>query len=507
MTIATVDPDSVATAEVTWEAPLPGGWARDFRLGEWLGDPVTPLFESWLLTRIENRFHGFYGRLLGIELPEPTHVTVNGWYFYGLNFLPAKPRGMLAMMVRHVLPRLVVHPRRTAIAFPPLAGFAVGTYEATWRKDLQPRYREQARAAAAEVETASVERLITLVDELADAAGDVFAIVTAVGGYASKAEVPLGRFYAARVSPAIGGSHLDLLAGLGDAPHTLAPHAVRTIDWMEPTFAEAGAGLAGSSIRELHAAARARRVAAEDRARGALASSAKRRREFDRLLAVAQRFAAVREELIADWTMPWPTMRRAILRLAADLEARGALERSADVWFLRRDELATALADGGTVAAAALGDRRHEWEAQRRLTPPLRLGSMPPMMKSLVESAERAIRGGAAFSPPDGATIVGIPASGGRASGHVRVIASMDDADRLQPGDVLVAPMTAPAWTPVFDRVVAVVTDTGGAASHTSIVAREYGIPAIVGTGDGTRRLHDGELVEVDGYVGIVRRI
>jgi hypothetical protein len=236
VTVAAAEPDArLPLAEVTWEAPLPGGWARDFRLGEWLGDPVTPLFESWLLTRIEDRFHGFYGRLLGIALPEPTHVIVNGWYFYGLNFLPATPRGMLAMMVRHVLPRLVVHPRRTAIAFPPLARFAVGTYDAMWHDELQPRYREQARAAAAEVEVASGERLIALVDELADAAGDVFGVVTAVGGYASKAEVPLARFHASHLAATIGGSHLDLLEGLGSAPPELAPHAVRTIDWIEPS--------------------------------------------------------------------------------------------------------------------------------------------------------------------------------------------------------------------------------------------------------------------------------
>jgi pyruvate,water dikinase len=493
-------------AEVTWEAPLPGGWARDFRLGEWLGDPVTPLFESWLLTRIEDRFHGFYGRLLGIALPEPTHVIVNGWYFYGLNFLPATPRGMLAMMVRHVLPRLVVHPRRTAIAFPPLARFAVGTYDAMWHDELQPRYREQARAAAAEVEVASGERLIALVDELADAAGDVFGVVTAVGGYASKAEVPLARFHASHLAATIGGSHLDLLEGLGSAPPELAPHAVRTIDWIEPTLAEAGGPAVGAMAPELHAAAMARRLAAEDRARRALAASPKRLRQFDRLLAVAQQSAATREGLVAEWTLPWPTMRQAVLRLAADLAAHGAIERPADVWFLRRDELVAASNGETSIDPSTLAERRHAWQAQRRMTPPLRIGAMPPLMKSLFESAERAIRGGAKISSRDVAVVVGIPASGGRASGPVRVIRSIDDADRLRPGDVLVAPMTAPAWTPLFDRAVAIVTDTGGAASHASIVAREYGLPAIVGTGDATRRLRDGEIVEVDGSVGIVRR-
>ena len=103
--------------------------------------------------------------------------------------------------------------------------------------------------------------------------------------------------------------------------------------------------------------------------------------------------------------------------------------------------------------------------------------------------------------------IVGIPASGGRATGPVRVLHSIDDFERIQIGDVLVAPMTAPAWTPLFDRLAAIVTNTGGVAAHASIVAREYGLPAVVGTTDATRRLRDGEMVEVDGSAGIVRRL
>jgi pyruvate,water dikinase len=132
---------------------------------------------------------------------------------------------------------------------------------------------------------------------------------------------------------------------------------------------------------------------------------------------------------------------------------------------------------------------------------------MPPMMKRIVESAEHAIRG-STTNPTDAPdAIVGVPASGGRASGPVRVLHSIDEYDRVQIGDVLVAPMTAPAWTPLFDRLAAIVTDTGGVAAHASIVAREYGLPAVVGTADATRRLRDGDMVEVDGSAGLVRRL
>src|SRR5262249_43588190 len=98
----------------------------------------------------------------------------------------------------------------------------------------------------------------------------------------------------------------------------------------------------------------------------------------------------------------------------------------------------------------------------------------------------------------------GTPGSPGVAEGQVRVIRDSREFGRLLPGEVLVAPFTNPAWTPLFQRAVAVVVDTGGAASHAAIVAREYGIPAVMGTAEGTRRLADGERVRVDGSRGIV---
>jgi phosphoenolpyruvate synthase/pyruvate phosphate dikinase len=100
--------------------------------------------------------------------------------------------------------------------------------------------------------------------------------------------------------------------------------------------------------------------------------------------------------------------------------------------------------------------------------------------------------------------IVEQPASPGRATGTVRIVHGPADFDRFQPGEVLVARATAPAWTPLFARAVAVVTDGGTLAAHASLVAREYGIPAVVATGDATTRLHDGQQVTVDGGAGTV---
>jgi pyruvate,water dikinase len=85
-----------------------------------------------------------------------------------------------------------------------------------------------------------------------------------------------------------------------------------------------------------------------------------------------------------------------------------------------------------------------------------------------------------------------------------RIVRDASEFGKLQPGEVLIAPATNPAWTPLFQRAVAVVVDMGGSASHAAIVAREYGIPAVMGTVDGTQKLRDGQWIQVDGSRGLV---
>jgi rifampicin phosphotransferase len=99
----------------------------------------------------------------------------------------------------------------------------------------------------------------------------------------------------------------------------------------------------------------------------------------------------------------------------------------------------------------------------------------------------------------------GHPGAPGVVRGRARIITSVADADRLEPGDVLVAETTAPPWTPLFAFASAVVTDTGGIMSHCAVVAREYQIPAVVGCGNATATIRDGQTIEVDGTTGVVR--
>ena len=89
--------------------------------------------------------------------------------------------------------------------------------------------------------------------------------------------------------------------------------------------------------------------------------------------------------------------------------------------------------------------------------------------------------------------------------GPARVTLSQDDFGRIQPGDIIVCPSSNPSWVPVFTIAGGLVTNTGGVLSHAAVVAREFGLPAVVGTGDATTRIADGRLVEIDGTAGTVR--
>jgi pyruvate,water dikinase len=111
------------------------------------------------------------------------------------------------------------------------------------------------------------------------------------------------------------------------------------------------------------------------------------------------------------------------------------------------------------------------------------------------------------LSPPDGAgerTLTGSAGSPGVAEGRARVILRADQLGELQQGEILVAPTSSTSWTPVFGKIAAVVLDSGGIMCHAAIVAREYGLPAVIGTGTGTKRIRTGDRLRVDADTGVV---
>jgi pyruvate,water dikinase len=100
--------------------------------------------------------------------------------------------------------------------------------------------------------------------------------------------------------------------------------------------------------------------------------------------------------------------------------------------------------------------------------------------------------------------IKGFASSAGLAEGPARVLKLMEDVVKLQPGEIMVAPCTNPSWAPVFTKIRAAVTDIGGLTSHAAIVSREYGLPAVTGTGVATSVIKTGDIIKVDGSTGVV---
>jgi pyruvate,water dikinase len=237
-----------------------------------------------------------------------------------------------------------------------------------------------------------------------------------------------------------------------------------------------------------------------------------RRAVFVRLLRWAQGPAPIREDALADVGLGWPLMRRMLHELGRRLAAAGLIADPADVFWLHHSEVGSAVEFGLAAAsspaaitgaehpvlAAAVAERKMRWRGQRNATAPQMLPEIRWLQKSLAGMMPEGSQ------DQQGNTIRGVGASQGRVTAPARVLAGPEDFSRMQPGEVLVARITTPAWTPLFAMASAVVTDVGGPLSHGSIVAREYGIPAVLGTGVATRRIASGQRIEVDGGAGTV---
>ena len=210
-----------------------------------------------------------------------------------------------------------------------------------------------------------------------------------------------------------------------------------------------------------------------------------------RLLAsLGSRFQRLRETA-RDATIRQTHQYRLIAReIGARLAARGVIDSPDDVFYLVRAELKNPPAD----AKAVIARRRAERERLETQRPPLNfVGEWTPDAGTDTE-----------LMP--GETLRGTAVSAGLAKGAVRVL-TVDSMDELEPGEVLVTAFTDTGWTPFFAYAAAVIVDTGGEMSHAAVVAREFGIPCVVGTLTGSKVLKTGHVVEVDGASGVVTRV
>ena len=291
-------------------------------------------------------------------------------------------------------------------------------------------------------------------------------------------------------------------------------HQVHNLDFAAPTLADDPVPVLLSlktAVEHPGRDARARQVELAQE-RDALAVRTERslnpvlRPVFRRLLSWAQRYAPIREEALFYVGAAWPALRRLALELGQRLTEAGSLYAADDAFFLRSNELAAASAAraegvGRPDLAELAKERRELREAQKRLDPPVVVppdGRMKfgPIDMAMFEPKPRAIS--------TGPTLEGSAVSPGQVTAPASVVRSPEDFDKMAPDTILVCTTTTPAWTPLFAQAKGLVTDIGGTLAHGSIVAREYGIPAVMGTGEATQRIQSGQLIRVDGDSGTV---
>jgi rifampicin phosphotransferase len=498
-------PMTAVPEPVSWTAPGPGVWMRNFRVGEWLPEAVTPLFATWLLPVLEDGYLDGMHASVGVRVPF-RYALVNGWYY---NAPPIPSPKIIARVLWQGRGRAVkiLYDALIRVSRDPAAAdkAVLSDLERQWRQVQLPRYRRLVATAAAEVDTAAPHRLVELIDTLGREAGVFLWYLAIVGGSAWKMEARLTRFarrHLADVLPEQEGGAQVLLRGLPQVQSGFSEYAVQSLDWYHPLAADLPAPpslSAAAADRRLRLGEE--RAAAERRCRAALTNRPRLLDAFGRMLEVSQRYAVTREQQAHEFTLAWPVLRACATRLGQHLADLGAIKQPDDVYFCTRKEVTPAAAGRIRGKIAGIGERREIWQRQRQLAAPLTLGHPAPLIGDVIDRTVQQTRNGAAVA--EGA-MIGHPASTGRATGPVRIVHGPQDFAAFIDGDVLVAKTTAPAWTPLFARAAAVVTDSGSLAAHASLVAREYGIPAVVGTGDATHRLLTGQIITVDGTAGTV---
>ncbi|MDC0747150.1 PEP/pyruvate-binding domain-containing protein [Polyangium mundeleinium] len=226
---------------------------------------------------------------------------------------------------------------------------------------------------------------------------------------------------------------------------------------------------------------------------------------FDALVLATQTSVQLRERARFRQALLYTRLRSVALALGRRLVSAGTTDAAADVFFLRFDELVDLAAGRGSPSdvRALVASRRAEHAALSALDLPdvftLAAGTCvaPSALSAPVDPAPDL--------PADDGVMRGVPASGGRVSGRAAVLGGLADAGKLAPGDVLVARQTDPGWAPLFFLVKGLVLERGGMLSHGSILARELGIPSVVGVPEATTRIRHGRDIVVDGDTGHVR--
>lgn len=238
--------------------------------------------------------------------------------------------------------------------------------------------------------------------------------------------------------------------------------------------------------------------------------------QFDRLLSFARRGRPYGDETEGDLLNALAIVRYIAMEAARRFVGTGRLEQTSDIWLMEMDEVRAILE--GSTDAPDVERRRNEYRWSEANPVPDHFGPdpAPPPPPAVFPPSARPIAGALMWSvtaygmepvssnDEDGEGLVGMAGSPGRATGTVRVVRDPSEFDRIEPGDILVCPITMASWSPVFAVIAGLVTERGGPLSHPATLAREYGIPAVLSLPDATTLLTEGTTVAIDGGTGSV---
>lgn len=542
---------------VRWEAPEPDAILKRIQIVEYMLDPVSTLFEEVYLTEAcREPWARWFLRARGVDplrdgLPSArllTHVTVNGFAYrrFGVwsrlqeeGAAPSRDgrfskwrekarRGfalyfrLVSRWRRKALPAYLAAIEEWSRVAPGdaddetlLSGIralaradASYWYDGAYLAIIHARRKEYwlrdfLQGNAADADLANAQFLGALRSPAMRARAELRALAEGVRASAPLRELalatPVKRLREALRNHAAGAAVSAALDGYIDR----YGHQVYTLDFVEPTMAEDPTQVLQGlqqSVRDPergpHAQDRTPSVPASRDAGTAFRGF--RRWRLRHRVRLARRSHSHREEALFFVGAAWSVLRPLVLELGRRLVDAGTLAAPADAFHLTSGELAAAgrARRQGRALPHLLRtaeQRRALREARKSLRPPHTIG---PEDGDASASAE-----------PDadrGNVLRGSPVSPGRVTGEACVIRSRTDFDKMKPNRILVCPNIAPAWMQLFDQAIGLVTDIGGPAAHGSMVTREYGIPAVMGVNDATRRIASGHRITIDGHRGTV---
>ncbi|MET8141632.1 rifamycin-inactivating phosphotransferase [Sphaerisporangium sp. NPDC005288] len=271
-----------------------------------------------------------------------------------------------------------------------------------------------------------------------------------------------------------------------ERPSTLVPLILDHVRNFEP-------GAAGRRFEEGRQAARNKTREVLERLR-ALPDGERKAEETERMIERVRTFIGYREYPKYGIISRYFVYKQALLEEAERLVRAGVLPEKEDIFFLTFQEFHDAVRSN-QVDDELIRRRKDEFRAHQALTPP-----------RVLTSDGEAITGAYRRDDVPAGALIGLPVSAGTVEGRARVILDMAEAD-LEPGDILVTSHTDPSWTPLFVAIAGLVTEVGGQMTHGAVIAREYGLPAVVSVLDATRLITDGQRIRVhgsDGYVELL---